>query len=65
MSANNLLTWYLTVSTLQDLNPDSKSLNPANKTAKQAVAAGAAGGGAAANDADADLEARLDALRRS
>lgn len=49
---------------LADLNPDNKSLNAAAKNSKQAVAAG---GGAAspANDADADLEARLEALRRS
>ena len=40
-----------------DLNPDSQSLNPA-KGNKQPVAAAADG------DADADLEARLDALKR-
>jgi hypothetical protein len=45
---------------MTDLNPESKSLNQANKGGKQAVAAG--GGG---NAEDADLEARLDALRRS
>ena len=49
------------------LGPDTKSLNAGaqNKTGKQAVAAGGGGGGAAAtNQEDADLEARLEALRR-
>ncbi len=50
---------------LKGLGPDTKSLNAGaqNKTGKQAVAAG---GGAAgpANQEDADLEARLEALRR-
>ena len=47
------------------MGPDTKSLNAGaqNKTGKQAIAAG---GGAAgpANQEDADLEARLEALRR-
>ncbi len=47
------------------LGPDTKSLNAGaqNKNGKQAVAAGGGAGGPA-NQEDADLEARLDALRR-
>ncbi len=43
----------------QDLNPDSANPGAVNKN-KNKTAVPAAG----ANDADADLEARLDALRR-
>jgi hypothetical protein len=47
---------------IKDLNPDNENPMAANKAkSKQAVPAGAGGG---ANDVDADLEARLDALRR-
>jgi hypothetical protein len=49
------------------LNPESQSLATGNKakSSKQAAVVGGGGGAAAAaNDADADLEARLEALRR-
>ena len=60
------------------MNPESQSLAAGNKAkgSKQAAAVAGGGGGAAAvagggggaaaatNDADADLEARLEALRR-
>lgn len=49
---------------MKGLNPDKQSLPSAvQNKGKQAVAAGG-GGAAAPNDADADLEARLEALRR-
>ena len=42
----------------KDLNPDTQSLNPAAKVTKQKEPVGAT------DAADADLEARLEALRR-
>jgi hypothetical protein len=46
----------LIVTRVEELNPEEKSLN-ANANKKTPVAA-------AANDADADLESRLEALKR-
>lgn len=47
---------------LSGLNPASASVSTSNKTA--VPAAGGNGGGGALSDADADLQARLDNLRR-
>ena len=51
---------------MKDLNPESQSLASANKAkgSKQAAVVGGGAGAGPANDADADLEARLEALRR-
>ena len=50
---------------MKGLNPDKQTLpSGVQNKGKQAVAAGGGGGAAAPNDADADLEARLEALRR-
>ncbi len=45
------------------MNPSSQTVGQANK-GKTPVAAGAAAAGGGVSDADADLEARLEALRR-
>lgn len=49
---------------MKDLNPESQSLASANKAKGSKQAAVVGGGAGPANDADADLEARLEALRR-
>lgn len=49
---------------LSNLNPASASLSATNKTAVPAVAGGGGGGMGGLSDADADLQARLDNLRR-
>lgn len=49
---------------LAGLNPASASLSTTNKAAVPAVAGGGGGNAGGISDADADLQARLDNLRR-
>ena len=58
--------YLILLTKIKGLGPDTKSLNAGaqNKTGKQAVAAGGGGGAGPVNQEDADLEARLEALRR-